>query len=275
VESFLDTASSDAHVALVAVAAFFVVGPPAESSTMLRRSYALTCYLVFLASFLYAIGFVGDMLVPKTIDAPVAQTGWPAFLVDALVLGAFAVQHSVMARPAFKRWWTRFVASPIERSTYVLLSSLLLGLVFVAWRPLPVLVWDVRSTPLEPILIALQVLGWLIVLLSTFMISHFELFGLTQAWRGARAQSPHTEAPFVERFFYRFVRHPIMLGFLVAFWATPAMSQGHLLFALLTSGYILVGVHLEEADLRAKIGRDYEDYRARVPMLVPFTKPRD
>jgi len=241
---------------------------------MLRRSYALMCYILFLASFLYAIGFVGNLLVPKTIDAPVTRTGWPAFLVDALVLGAFAVQHSVMARPAFKRWWTRFVAPPIERSTYVLLSSVLLGLVFVAWRPLPVLVWDVRSTPLAPMLLALQALGWLVVLLSTFMISHFELFGLTQAWRSARAQSSQPEAPFVERFFYRFVRHPIMLGFLVAFWATPAMSQGHLLFALLTSGYVLVGVHLEETDLRAKIGRDYDDYRARVPMLVPFRRPR-
>lgn len=242
---------------------------------MLRRSYALICYIVFLASFLYAIGFVGDLFVPKTIDAPVAQTGWPALLIDALVLGAFALQHSVMARPAFKRWWTRFVAPSVERSTYVLLSSVLLGLVFVAWRPLPLPVWDVRGTPFAPLLLALQALGWLVVLLSTFMISHFELFGLTQAWRSARAQSPQPESPFVERFFYRFVRHPIMLGFLIAFWATPTMSQGHLLFALLTSGYVLVGVRLEETDLRAKIGQDYEDYRARVPMLVPFAKRRD
>lgn len=241
---------------------------------MLRRSYALMCYTVFLVSFLYAIGFVGNLLVPKAIDGPVARTGWPAILIDVLVLGAFAVQHSVMARPAFKRWWTRFVAPPIERSTYVLLSSALLVLVFVAWQPLPSMVWDVQGTPLAPILLALQALGWLVVLLSTFMISHFELFGLTQAWRTARAQPPQAQAPFVERFFYRFVRHPIMLGFLVAFWATPAMSQGHLLFALLTSGYILVGVRLEEADLRATIGRDYEDYRTRVPMLVPFTRPR-
>lgn len=241
---------------------------------MLRRSYALICYTVFLVSFLYAIGFVGNLLVPKTIDAPVTRTGWPAILIDALVLAAFAVQHSVMARPAFKRWWTRFVAPPVERSTYVLLSSALLVLVFVAWRPLPSMVWDVRSSPLAPILLSLQAVGWLVVLLSTFMISHFELFGLTQAWRSARAQSTHSEAPFVERFFYRFVRHPIMLGFLVAFWATPAMSQGHLLFALLTTGYILLGVRLEEADLRATIGRHYADYRARVPMLVPFMRPR-
>jgi len=241
---------------------------------MLRRSYALICYIVFLASFLYAIGFVGDVLVPKTIDAPVTRLGWPALLVDALVLGLFAIQHSVMARPAFKRWWTRYVASSIERSTYVLLSSVLLGLVFVAWRPLPALVWDARGTWLAPLLLALQAIGWLVVLLSTFMISHFELFGLTQAWRSARSQSLQPEAPFVERFFYRFVRHPIMLGFLIAFWATPAMSQGHLLFALLTSAYILIGVRLEEADLSAKIGRDYDDYRARVPMLVPLPKRR-
>jgi protein-S-isoprenylcysteine O-methyltransferase Ste14 len=241
---------------------------------MLRRTYALACYVVFLASFLYAIGFVGNLWVPKTIDAPVHETGWIAFLVDVLVLGAFALQHSVMARPGFKRWWTRFVAPSIERSTYVLSSSLVLILIFVAWRPLPAPIWDLRGSPFGTALLALYALGWLIVLLSTFMISHFELFGLTQAWRTAREQTPLPQAPFVERFFYRFVRHPIMLGFLIAFWATPAMSRGHLLFALLTSGYILVGIRLEEGDLRATIGRHYEDYRMRVPMLLPFMQRR-
>jgi protein-S-isoprenylcysteine O-methyltransferase Ste14 len=238
---------------------------------MLYRLFSLISYLVFLASFLYAIGFVGDVLVPKTIDAPVGEGGWVAFVIDAAVLAAFALQHSIMARPAFKRWWLRFVPEPIERSVYVLFSSLLLCLIFVAWRPLPELVWDVRGSTAATVLMVLYAIGWLVVLLSTFMISHFELFGLTQAWRRAQAHV-NDDAPFVERFFYRFVRHPIMLGFVIAFWSTPAMTHGHLLFAALTTGYILVGIQLEEFDLRAKIGAAYESYRARVPMLVPFAK---
>jgi protein-S-isoprenylcysteine O-methyltransferase Ste14 len=234
----------------------------------LHAAYAALSYVLFLASFLYAIGFVGDVGVPKTIDSPAGPGGWPAFLVDAAVLGAFAVQHSLMARPGFKRWWTRFVPAPIERSTYVLFSSLLLCLVFVAWRPLATPVWDLRGTPGGAVLLGLFLAGWAIVLLSTFMISHFELFGLSQAWRRARAQ-PASGSVFREVFFYRFVRHPIMLGFLVAFWAAPRMTQGRLLFAVLTTAYIFVGVRLEEHDLGRTLGGAYQDYRSRVPMFFP------
>jgi protein-S-isoprenylcysteine O-methyltransferase Ste14 len=233
--------------------------------------YAALSYAVFLATFVYSIGFVGDLAVPKTIDSPAGSGGWEAIVVDLALLGLFAVQHSVMARPAFKRWWTRLVPPAVERSTYVLLSSLLLALLFAAWRPLGTTVWDLRGTGAGIVLLATYGLGWILVLVSTFMISHFELFGLTQAWRRLREQ-PEPPAAFVERFLYRFVRHPIMLGFLVAFWSAPAMSAGHLVFAIMTTGYILVGVQLEEHDLRRTLGAAYERYRARVPMLVPFTK---
>jgi len=235
----------------------------------LYAAYAVLSYLVFLASFLYAIGFVGDLAVPKTIDAPAGAGGWAAFLVDAVVLGLFAIQHSVMARPGFKRWWTRWVPVPVERSTYVLFSSLLLCLVFVAWQPLPSPVWDLRGTPAGQVMVVLYALGWGVVLLSTFMISHFELFGLTQAWRRARAQ-PASDSVFRETFLYRFVRHPIMLGFLIAFWAAPLMTRGRLLFAVLTTGYIILGVRLEERDLLDRLGAVYAGYRARVPMLLPM-----
>ena len=230
--------------------------------------------MVFLATFLYAIGFVGGLGVPKTIDTPAGPGGWEALAVDLALLGLFAVQHSVMARPAFKRWWTRFVPPPVERSTYVLFSSLLLALLFGVWRPLSTTVWDLRGSAAGAILLAGYGLGWILVLVSTFMISHFELFGLTQAWRRLR-ERPEPPAAFVERFLYRFVRHPIMLGFLVAFWSAPVMSTGHLVFAIMTTGYILVGVQLEEQDLRRAFGAAYERYRARVPMLLPFTKRRD
>jgi protein-S-isoprenylcysteine O-methyltransferase Ste14 len=235
--------------------------------------YAVFSYALFLASFLYAIGFVGDLWVPKTINAPGGEGGWAAFLIDALVLGAFAIQHSVMARPAFKRWWTRIVPTPIERSTYVLFSSLFLCLIFVAWQPLPTPVWDLRGTAAGQVLLALYALGWLVVLLSTFMISHFELFGLTQVWRRLRAEPAHASV-FKEVLFYRFVRHPIMLGFLIAFWAAPLMTHGRLLFALLTTAYILVGIRLEEHDLIRQLGTAYQAYRARVPMLIPLPRMR-
>jgi methanethiol S-methyltransferase len=235
--------------------------------------YAVFSYALFLASFLYAIGFVGDLFVPKSINEPTGPGGWAAFLVDAAVLGVFAIQHSVMARPAFKRWWTRFVPEPIERSTYVLFSSLCLCLVFVAWQPLPGVVWDLRGSPPGSAMLGLHAIGWLVVLLSTFMISHFELFGLTQAWRRLR-EAPGQESVFKEVLFYRFVRHPIMLGFLIAFWAAPLMTHGRLVFALLTTGYILVGIRLEERDLVRKLGAAYLAYRARVPALLPLPRSR-
>jgi protein-S-isoprenylcysteine O-methyltransferase Ste14 len=233
--------------------------------------YAVVSYAIFLASFVYAIGFIGNFAVPKTIDAPTVMIDWTAWLIDAVVLGAFAIQHSVMARPAFKRWWTRFVPEPIERATYVLASSLLLILIFVAWQPIPDVVWSVGNGLAAQILVVVYALGWLIVLASTFMISHFELFGLTQAWRALRNQ-PTPAGGFTVAFLYHFVRHPIMLGFVIVFWATPTMTMGHLLFALLTTGYVLVGIHLEERDLLAHFGDAYVRYRARVPMLVPFLR---
>jgi len=235
--------------------------------------FAAFSYAAFLASFLYAIGFVGNFLVPKSIDAPANAGGWLAFAIDAAVLGLFALQHSVMARPAFKRVWTRVVSPAIERSVYVLVSSLLLALVFWAWRPLPGIVWDWRGSAAGDVLLVMFAIGWLVVLLSTFMISHFELFGLTQAWRRLRNR-PTPKASFKVVLLYRFVRHPIMLGFIIAFWSAPVMTYGHLLFSLLTTGYILVGIQLEEKDLMAAFGSAYARYRERVPMLIPLRRSR-
>ena len=233
--------------------------------------FSVVSYGIFLASFLYAIGFVGNFLVPKSVDGPAGPGGWLAFALDALVLALFAVQHSVMARPAFKRAWTRIVSPVIERSVYVLVSSLLLALIFWAWQPLPGILWDWRGTPAGEMLGAIYALGWAIVLLSTFMISHFELFGLTQAWRNVRNR-PTQQAPFRVVLLYRLVRHPIMLGFVIAFWSAPVMTYGHLLFAVLTTGYILVGIRLEERDLMTTFGAAYARYREHVPMLIPIPK---
>lgn len=235
---------------------------------LLTIGYGAVCYLVFLAVFLYSIGFVGDLVVPRTVDSGVAASLTEAFVVNLLLLGLFAVQHSVMARPAFKRWWTRFVPAPIERSTYVLLASLALALMFWQWRTMPTVIWDVTWQPGRVLLWILFGLGWAMVLLSTFLINHFDLFGLRQvylAWRG----TPYTAVAFRTSMLYRTVRHPLMLGFLIAFWAAPTMTAGHLLFAASTTAYILVALQLEERDLTAQIGEQYRDYRARVPMLVP------
>ncbi|QBB71184.1 isoprenylcysteine carboxylmethyltransferase family protein [Pseudolysobacter antarcticus] len=235
------------------------------------RLYALLSYGLFLAWFLYAVGFVGDLFVPKSISAPAGVGGWTALIVDTAVLVAFAIQHSVMARPAFKQLWTSVVPTAIERSTYVLFSSLFFFLVFVAWQPLPTAVWDLHGTLAAQVLLVMYALGWLVVLLSSFMISHFELFGLTQAWRRAR-DVPAPDSAFIEVFFYRFVRHPIMLGFLLVCWAAPVMTQGRLLFALLMSAYIFIGVRLEEHDLVQKLGDVYRNYRTRVPMVLPLPR---
>lgn len=231
--------------------------------------YGVICYVIFLGSFLYAIGFVGDVIVPKTIDSGLSAAPATALLIDLLLLGAFAVQHSVMARPGFKAVWTKIVPRPVERSTYVLFSSLLLALLCWQWQPFPSLVWDAASSPvLAGLLTALFWLGWAILLLATFMINHFDLFGLRQVYlrlRGLEYSPPR----FVQRALYKVVRHPIMLGFLIAFWAAPRMSLGHLLFSIATTGYILVGIALEERDMAAAHGEQYRTYRSSVPMVIP------
>jgi protein-S-isoprenylcysteine O-methyltransferase Ste14 len=233
--------------------------------------YGVISYVVFLASFLYAIGFVGNLLVPKAIDTGPAGPASEAVLVDVLLLGLFALQHSAMARPGFKRWWTRFVAPSIERSTYVLLSSLLLLLLYWKWQPMLGVVWHVESAAGVAALEVFFWLGWAVVLYSTFAIDHFDLFGLRQVWLRRRGRE-YGPVPFQKRWVYNVVRHPIMLGVLIAFWAAPTMTQGHLLFSLATTGYILLALILEERDLIAVHGEAYVQYRREVRMLIPLPR---
>lgn len=234
--------------------------------------YGAIAYIIFLIAFLYAIGFVGNLYVPKTIDSGLEATFLKAIITNAILLSVFAIQHSVMARPAFKKWLTTFVNPAIERSTYILLSSLALLLIYWKWEPMTTVVWKIENEILSFIIIGKFFLGWLIVLLSTFMINHFELFGLSQIYdnfKNKRTPSPK----FQTNYLYKIVRHPIMLGFLIAFWASPVMTMGHLLFSLITTLYIFIAVkYLEEKDLRNFIGETYETYQKEVPMLVPFTK---
>jgi protein-S-isoprenylcysteine O-methyltransferase Ste14 len=235
---------------------------------LVAAAYGLFCYAVFLASFLYAIGFIGDLVVPKTIDSAPSVDMPEALAVNLVLLGLFAVQHSVMARQGFKAAWTRIVPRVAERSTYVLISSLVLALICWKWQAIPMVVWDVSSPVFRSLLLATFALGWLILLFSTFMINHFDLFGLRQVYLRLRGVE-YTPLSFTERALYRFVRHPIYLGFVIAFWATPHMSLGHLVFAIATTGYIFVGIFLEERDLMKYHGAEYGAYRARVPMLLP------
>ena len=229
--------------------------------------YAIASYAVFLVSFLYIVGFVGNCIVPKSIDAGVPVSLGEAIAANLLLLGMFAVQHSVMARPAFKLWWARMLPAACMRSTYVLLSSLLLLLLFWQWRPIPIPIWRIDGVA-AGLLTGFQWLGWLTVLASTFMIDHFDLSGLRQGYsalRGAEAPEPSFKTPLL----YRIVRHPLMLGLLLAFWSTPEMSAGHLLFAIVNTAYILVGLQFEERDLIAQFGTTYQQYRRRVPILLP------
>jgi methanethiol S-methyltransferase len=229
--------------------------------------YGIASYLVFFSSTLYAMAFIGDYPVPKSIDTGPGSRLGQSILIDVVVLGVFAVQHSIMARPAFKRWWTRIVAASCERSTYVLISSLLMFLIFWQWQPIVTTIWRVEGWP-AVMLTALYWIGWLTALTSTYMIDHFELFGLRQVFDALRGAAARV-TPFKTPLLYRLVRHPLMLGFLLVSWATPHMTAGHLLFAVMITGYILVGVRLEERDLVAQFGASYEQYRRRVPMLVP------
>ncbi|MGH3967003.1 MAG: methanethiol S-methyltransferase [Mycobacterium sp.] len=233
--------------------------------------YGAVCYLMFLVAFLYAVGFVGDIVVPRTVDHAITAPIGQAIVVDVLLLGLFAVQHSVMARPAFKRWWTRLVPQPIERSTYVLASNLVLFLLYWQWRTMPAEVWHVNAPAGRLALWVLFWLGWAIALVSTFLISHVDLFGLRQVysfWRG----KPLRDITFRSPLLYRVVRHPLMVGFIIAFWAAPTMTVGRLLFAAASTAYIGVAVQLEERNLVDALGDEYRDYRAEVPMLVP--RPR-
>jgi protein-S-isoprenylcysteine O-methyltransferase Ste14 len=236
---------------------------------ILALAYGVAAYLVFFGTILYAIGFVTGIVVPKTIDTGVMESASAAIVLNILLLSIFAVQHSVMARKPFKRWWTQFVPTAIERSTYVLLSSLALILVFWQWRPIPAIVWEVSDPTPAAALLGLSLMGWVIVFLSTFLINHFELFGVRQVVLNLMGRDGG-ETKFRTPLLYKMVRHPLYLGFIIAFWATPVMTAGHLLFAMVTTGYILVGIALEERDLVEHFGDEYRRYRERVSMLVPF-----
>ena len=233
--------------------------------------YGVVAYLVFVAAFLYAVGFVGNLSLPTTIDRGYPGPPARAISIDLALLSLFAVQHSAMARSSFKRWWTQFIPTSMERSTYVLLSSLVLLLLFWQWRPIPNTVWSVTDPLAAGAIAAVHWIGWIVALSSTFLTSHFRFFGLSQVFTHFLNQTLPATA-LKTSLFYKYVRHPLYFGFLLAFWATPSMTAGHLLFALATTGYILIGIQLEERDLIGVFGEDYRRYRRRVAMLIPLPR---
>jgi protein-S-isoprenylcysteine O-methyltransferase Ste14 len=238
-------------------------------------AFGIVSYAVFFGVFLYAIGFVGNLFVPKSMDSAPQVPLLSALLANVALLGVFGLQHSVMARPAFKRWLTRWIPQPMERSTYVLMASLALALLFWGWQPMGGMVWDIQDPAARAVLYTLFAFGWGLVLVTTFLINHFDLFGLRQVWLYLRGRQ-YTHLRFVTPGPYRLVRHPLYVGFLFAFWSAPTMTATHLLFAVVTTAYILVAIQLEERDLLDTHGADYANYRARVPALLPrlFRKAR-
>ena len=241
--------------------------------------YGVVAYGFTLVALLYLIGFVGNLVVPKSIDSGTPGPLLQSVIVDTLLIGLFAIQHSVMARQGFKRWWTRMVPPSVERSTYVLFTSFALLILYWQWQPIPAAVWTVHDPAAAAVLEGIFWLGWVVLVASTFLFSHFELFGLSQVFGRLFGKQP-SEARFRAPLFYRYVRHPIYLGVLLAIWATPAMSAGHLLFAAVITGYILIGIQLEEHDLIRDFGDQYRRYRQQAAMLFPlpgrkFTAPKD
>lgn len=230
--------------------------------------YSIVCYLLFLATYAWMVGFVGNLLVPMTLDGPAKGPLWLAILVNLGLTLAFGIQHSVMARPGFKRWWIRLIPEPIERSTYVLASCLCLIALMLLWRPVGGVIWDVQSQAGRVMLWALFATGWLAVPAVSLLINHFDLFGLRQPWLAFK-QEGYRHLPFRTPMAYRFVRHPLYIGWLLAFWATPTMTVTHLIFAAGMTAYILLVIPLEERDLIAHHGEAYERYREQVPALVP------
>jgi protein-S-isoprenylcysteine O-methyltransferase Ste14 len=232
--------------------------------------YSVATYAVFFVVFLYGIGFIGNLWVPKSMDSPRDVSLTTALLVNLGLLGLFAVQHSVMARPAFKRWWTRVIPEPAERTTYVLFSTLALAALFWWWQPMGGVIWNIESAVGIKAMYAVYAAGWLVLLYSTFLINHFDLFGLRQGWLYLVGK-PYTPVPFRSPWLYRQVRHPLYVGWLMIFWATPTMTVAHLLFAIMTTAYILVAIQFEEHDLINE-HPEYREYRKQVPMLIPFSK---
>jgi methanethiol S-methyltransferase len=233
--------------------------------------YGIIAYVIFFGTFCYAVGFVSSIGVPKHIDSEPQSSLGMAILINAGLLSLFALQHSIMARPAFKRWWTQFIPESIERSTYVLLASLCLILLFLKWEPMGIIVWQVESEGIQFLLQFFCLMGFGIVLVSTFLINHFDLFGLRQVWLQFM-DVKYQSLPFRTPFFYKYVRHPLYLGFMIAFWATPTMTAAHLIFAIMTTGYMLTAIQFEENDLIKHFGIRYRDYKRSAPMLIPFTK---
>jgi len=238
-------------------------------SRVLVSLYGVVSYIIFFLSFLYAIGFVGNLLVPKTIDSGDVTAIVPSLIINVVLLALFAIPHSVMARPAFKQWFTRYIPVAIERSTYVLVSSLLLFLLYWLWQPITGVIWNIESAVGSMILMGIFWVGWLIVLLSTFMTNHFDLFGLRQVYINFKGQEySHLEFRMIG--LYKLCRHPLMLGFIVAFWATPTMTTGHLLFSVATTAYIFIALQFEERDLLTFFGDTYKSYKEKVPMVFPY-----